>query len=145
MSVDVERILLEIETLPKTPQICLQGVKPFDDPLYGIGKVLDLKHNENEFVHPNFNIPYTNSILNAHNMFRSRLMRLKPKHCYTYHFDPSKRLHIPLLTNEKCMFIIEDEVFRYPADGNVYLIDTTKMHTAINASTEERIHIVGCV
>ena len=43
------------------------------------------------------------------------------------------------------MFIIDDMVYRYPADGRHHLIDTTKMHTAINASTEERIHLVGCV
>jgi hypothetical protein len=43
------------------------------------------------------------------------------------------------------MFIIDDEVHRYPADGNSYLLDTTKPHTAINGSYEDRYHIVGCV
>ena len=78
-------------------------------------------------------------------MCRSRLMKLEPFHCYSYHRDASKRIHIPLITNERCMFIIEDEVHRYPADGNSYIIDTTKMHTAINASYEDRYHIVGCL
>ena len=68
---------------------------------------------------------------------------MKPKTCYTYHKDYTKRIHIPIITNEKCMFIIDDEVVRFPADGDYYLVDTTKMHTAINASFEDRIHIVG--
>jgi len=41
--------------------------------------------------------------------------------------------------------IIDDEIIRYSADGNYYIMDTTKMHTAVNASFEERIHIVGCI
>jgi len=78
-------------------------------------------------------------------MYRTRVMRMKPKTCYTYHRDRTKRMHIPLVTNEKCMFIIDDIVYRYPANGKSYLIDTTLRHTAINASFEDRIHIVGCV
>ena len=30
-----------------------------------------------------------------------------------------------------------------PANGNHYIADTTKPHTFVNASREERIHIVG--
>ena len=70
---------------------------------------------------------------------------MKPKTCYTYHQDWSKRLHIPLITNENCFFIIDDKVSRHPADGRSYIVDTTKMHTFVNASLENRIHIVGCV
>ena len=78
-------------------------------------------------------------------MFRSRLMKMQPKTCYTYHWDPTKRMHKPLITNEDNFFIIEDELSRYPADGSYYLVDTTKKHTFVNASRENRIHIVGCV
>jgi len=66
------------------------------------------------------------------------------KTCYTYHQDPTKRIHIPLITNENCFMVIEDEIYRYPAEGDYYLVDTTKRHTFVNASFEERIHIVGC-
>jgi len=145
MSIDIDRILLELEILPKGSQVPLQGVEPNGDPLYGTGKVLELNHSEEEFIYPLFNIPYTNSIIKSLGMYRTRLMRMKPKVCYSYHYDLTKRIHIPLITNDKCMFIIDDKVYRYPADGNWYLIDTTKIHTAINASYEERIHIVGCV
>lgn len=145
MSIDIERILLELEIVPDGAQVCLQGISPNGDPHYGIGKVLELNHTEEEFIYPLFDMPYTNLVIESLSMYRTRVMRMKPQTCYTYHLDLTKRMHIPLITNERCMFIIDDMVYRYPADGRHYLIDTTKMHTAINASTEERIHLVGCV
>jgi len=146
MSIDIERILLELELLPEyDSQIMLQSVKGIDDPFYGIGKSKNLNHQEQEFTELLFDLKYTNKIIQENGMYRTRVMRMKPKTCYTYHRDHTKRMHIPLVTNEKCMFIIDDIVYRYPANGKSYLIDTTLRHTAINASFEDRIHIVGCV
>ena len=147
MSIDIEKILLEIKSLPEyDSQIMLQTVEGIDDPFYGIGRVKQLSHTEEEFTVPLFEeLHYTNSIIEMLGMHRTRLMKMKPKTCYTYHKDFSKRIHIPIITNEKCMFIIDDEVRRYPANGKWHLIDTTLWHTAINASYEERIHIVGCI
>ena len=147
MKINIDRILLELESLPcYEEQIALQGVKGQTDHFYGVGKLSDVGHKETEFVHPLFaSLKYTNEILFKLNMCRSRVMKLSPKKCYTYHRDPSERMHIPLITNENCMFIVDDKVYRYPADGNSYLINTTKKHTAINASSEDRYHIVGCI
>jgi len=147
MSIDINRILLELEYLPEyDTQIMLQGVNGILDPFYGIGNLKTADHYEEEFHFPLFEkLEYTNKIIKDLRIVRTRVMRMKPKTCYTYHRDWTKRLHIPLITNENCMFIIDDEVKRYPADGNYYIVDTTKMHTAINASFEERIHIVGCL
>ena len=78
-------------------------------------------------------------------MFRTRVLILKPKVCYSIHRDPFKRIHIPIITNEKCWLIVDKEIMHLPADGNYYKIDTTKQHTALNGSTEDRIHIVGCI
>ena len=100
---------------------------------------------ENMFTEFIYDMPYTNSILKEHNVYRARLMKLKPRSNYTYHQDYTKRFHIPLITNDKCFFVIDEKVIRYPADGNYYIVDTTKLHTAINASTENRIHIIGCI
>ena len=36
-------------------------------------------------------------------------------------------------------------VMHLPADGKHYVVDTTKPHTAVNASREKRVHIVGCI
>jgi len=76
-------------------------------------------------------------------MFRTRVMMMKPHRCYSYHKDPTPRIHIPLITDEKCMLIVDDKVIRLPADGNYYKIDTTLYHTALNGSNIERIHLVG--
>ena len=92
-----------------------------------------------------YDLPYTNSVLSDLKMYRSRLMNMPPKYCYSYHKDPTPRMHIPLITNENCFFVVDDEVIRLPADGNHYLIDTRKIHTFVNASWHHRLHIVGCV
>lgn len=146
MYIDVDLILLELENLPEyDDQVMLQGVTEGGDPFYGIGRSKESNHEEKCFTVPLFDFKYTNDIIQKLGMYRTRVMRLKPQTCYTYHRDRTMRMHIPLVTNDKCMFIIDDVVCRFPADGRSHLIDTTLRHTAINASLEERIHIVGCV
>ena len=143
---NIEKILDELKYLPEyNEQIMLQGVSSESDPSYGTGRLNDINNTEQEFKEFLFpELEYTNSILKELNMTRTRVMDMAPKTCYSYHQDPSKRVHIPLITNEKCFFVIADEVVRLPADGNYYVIDTTKMHTFVNASFEHRIHIIGC-
>ena len=141
---DLNKIKDEIKTLPKwDEQICLQGTKTIKDPFAGIGKAIDLPEKEIEFTYPLFDIPYINSIIKEHDLYRVRLMKLKRKTCYTYHRDQGKRFHIPIITNENCFFIVDEELIRYPADGNYYIVNTSKKHTAINASREDRIHLIG--
>ena len=143
MRIDIDHILLEIESLPEyKTQLSLQITS---DGNSGEGKLEKLNHVEKDFNIFAYDLPYTNSILTQLGMYRSRLMRMKPKTCYSYHWDPTKRMHIPLITNEDNFFVIDDEISRYPADGSYYLIDTTKKHTFVNASFENRLHIVGCV
>ena len=147
MSIDIERILLELELLPQYKnQISLQTVEGETDPNYGTGQLNNLKHKEEDFNIPLFpQLKYVNSIIKKLKMFRTRVMRMSSKTCYSYHKDPSQRIHIPLITNENCFFVVDDKVLRCPADENYYLIDTTKKHTFVNASFEERIHLVGGV
>jgi hypothetical protein len=143
MRIDIDHILLEIESLPEyKTQLSLQITS---DGNSGEGKLEKLNHVEKDFNIFAYDLPYTNSVLAQLGMYRSRLMRMKPKTCYSYHWDPTKRMHIPLITNEDNFFVIDDEVSRYPADGSYYLVDTTKKHTFVNASFDSRVHIVGCV
>ena len=147
MNINIDKILLELKSLPKyDTQISLQTVKGCTDYNYGTGMFTSLNNNkEKNFIIPLFDIPYTNSIIKDLGMYRTRLMRMHSKTCYSYHIDPTQRIHIPLITNDNCFMVIDDEVIRYPADGNYYIMNTTKIHTAVNASFKERIHIVGCV
>lgn len=143
ISIDIDHILLELESLPEyDTQLSLQ-VTPSGSS--GEGKLNNLNFLEKDFNVFAYDLPYTNSILSELGMYRTRLMNMKPKTCYSYHWDPTKRMHIPLITNENNFFVIDDEVSRYPADGSYYLVDTTKKHTFVNASFENRLHIVGCV
>ena len=141
---DLNKIKSEINLLPSfDEQICLQGTKTNKDPFAGTGRVLNLPEKEIEFTYPIFDIPYINSIIEEHHLYRVRLMVLKPKRCYTYHYDLTKRFHIPIKTNDKCFFIVDKEVVQFPADGNYYILDTTKNHTALNGSMEDRLHLIG--
>jgi hypothetical protein len=141
---DLNKIKEEIKTLPKyKEQICLQGTETIKDPFAGIGSARDLPEKEIQFTYPLFDIPYINSIIKEHNLYRVRLMRLKSKTCYSYHRDQCRRFHIPIITNDNCFFVIEDRLARMPANGKYYIIDTNKKHTAVNASWDDRIHLIG--
>jgi len=145
--IDINVILKELKYLPKyEEQIMLQRHPDSDNFEYGTESWVDLKHPESEFILPIYDkLEYTNLIMKTLGMSRTRVMKVKAKSCYSYHRDLSERIHIQLITNEKCFFVIENEVIRLPADGNYYVIDTRKMHTFVNASFEDRIHIVGCI
>lgn len=143
---DLERIILELESLPDfEDQICLQGLSPSADPFSGVGRANRLGGDESKFVHKLFNLPYINQIIDELGLFRTRVLSMEPKTCYTFHMDYTPRIHIPVITNPKCFMVEQDKVKWYPADGSYYKIDTTKYHTFVNASKERRIHIVGCV
>ena len=80
---------------------------------------------------------------------RSRLMCKNMHTTYSVHKDKKKRYHMALDTHEHAYFIfpkkglIQDrkEIFRIPADGCVYEVDTTKMHTVANCGPD-RTHLV---
>ena len=147
MSLDLDKIKEELKRLPKfKDQICLQGVEDNPDPFFGCGKVDSLEpHKETDFTEFNFDLPYINHIIDELNLYRTRVLVLHPKVCYTLHRDPSKRIHIPVVTNDLCWVIVNKEIMHLPADGRYYEIDTTQEHTALNGSWEARTHIVGCI
>jgi hypothetical protein len=75
---------------------------------------------------------------------RVRLMKLDPKTCLSWHVDDTPRLHYPILTQEGCFLVIEDEVMHLPL-GKWYMADTTKKHTAFNGTKNSRIHLVAAI
>ena len=79
---------------------------------------------------------------------RTRLMRMRPKSCLSIHADPAPRYHLALSTNPACYIIgvsgAEGLFYHIPADGRLYEMDAHKMHTAMNSSREDRIHLVVC-
>jgi hypothetical protein len=152
-NIDVEKIKTELNVIPDiTRQLCLQGVEGSNDPFLGVGQSGSKNswerkqihsHKTTEFKFPLFDMPYTNDLIENFKMTHTRLMYLKPKRCYSYHRDNLKRIHLVVTTNEDCWIIIEKQVFHLPINGSYFIVDTTKMHTAVNASDEGRIHIIG--
>lgn len=78
---------------------------------------------------------------------RARIHTITPFSVLEAHRDFEKRYHIALVTDPACKFIDmeDDRTYHIPADGYVYEVDTTRIHTFVNASNNcNRTHIVVC-
>lgn len=88
--------------------------------------------------------------LTDYTVCRSRIFVLGQgnKSEYGIHRDPTKRLHVPIVTNNTCgfNFYTDDHEHRLTeqleADGSVYIVDTTVLHNTQNTHSDDRIHIV---
>lgn len=80
-------------------------------------------------------------------VYRARIMLAREKGCYSIHQDFSPRLHLPLVTNKQCNFLLTDplQMFHLPADGTTTWVDTRRPHTFMNGSTHKRLHLVMIV
>lgn len=108
------------------------------------------KYNEEDFSvlcsafkNTNFELVY-NSLKKQYKIGRIRLMKSKPKTCLSWHTDSNIRIHYPIKTQVGCFMIIEDEV-KHLTNNTWWLTNTFPLHTAINASKEDRIHLVAVV
>ena len=158
-----ENLSILLNRVPlRTNQVCLMHQDNCNNPYYaGCGSLLlkgdystgwqikkTVIYQEKEFVIFNKELKNTyfytiyKEISNHLKITRMRIMALNQKCCLTWHRDPGKRIHIPIITDEKCKFVLEDTAFHLPADGSAYIIDTTKYHTVFNGSTIIRIHLV---
>ncbi|MBY0383639.1 aspartyl/asparaginyl beta-hydroxylase domain-containing protein [bacterium] len=128
-------------------QVCSQS--PTDE-LLSCGSTKDLYIQEHEFstLHPFYKDSYIEHLLESlpFPVTRLRWMSLAARGCYSFHKDLTWRLHIPIITSHDAFFL-----FRTPSElhtleeGVCYKVDTTKTHTALNTSLEERVHLVGCI
>lgn len=58
-----------------------------------------------------------------------------------YFLTKCHRIHVPLLTNPKVAYVIEDKEY-YWERGNVYEFDNTRLHGVVNNSDSPRVHLV---
>ena len=118
-------------------------------------KVMKYLGISNSFEHKNPTQLYTNEIEKVVESFeklgfyprRVRLSILKAGKQGDYHRDAPDghymvRAHIPLQTNDKCFFILENKSYNMKNDGSVYLVDVSKWHQIKNLSNEDRYHII---
>ena len=76
---------------------------------------------------------------------RFRILLKQPRSTLSWHRDPEPRLHIPIITNQGCIMVIDKVAQHMPADGSVWITNNTKYHNAFNGGEEDRIHLVACV
>lgn len=110
------------------------------------------RSNSKDFKETDFSVLNTKphweltKFITENNLYRTRILKLLPKVCYTYHQDWTKRVHLAVTTHPFCFMVENNTLIHIPADSHPYLVDTTQPHLALNASIDyERIHIVGCV
>jgi hypothetical protein len=78
-------------------------------------------------------------------IFRLRWMKLSEKSCYSFHKDWSKRLHIPIITSKDSYFLFQNPLELAQLEENhAYVVDTTRVHTAINTGSCARVHLIAC-
>lgn len=119
-----------------------------EDPFYSaVGKLKrNRKESEYSAMNPLFKDTVFEKIIYDNKLFRTRLMWVHPYACYSIHRDASPRIHIPLLTNDQCLFVFpKDSSIFYLPPGKIYEVDTTKSHSFCNFSETSRLHLVGCV
>jgi len=131
-------------------QIICQSLKENPNQWHlGVGSIEELEEKEEKkynHLHTDLSGSYLEKIINQHKGYRTRIMLMPPRHCYSIHEDPSKRIHIPIVTSGQCWMIWPGFNACYQLKTNLcYLTDTTKPHTFINGGTENRIHIVMCI
>ena len=85
------------------------------------------------------------TLLTKYKLGRIRLLWKLPRTTLSWHRDPEKRLHIPIVTNPGALMVIDNEVMHMPADGRVWITDNTKYHNAFNGGEIDRIHLVATV
>ena len=73
-----------------------------------------------------------------------RLMKMLPKKAMWMHNDPGMvRYHFAIITNENCFILYRDHGhYHIPNNGMCYYMNTEEYHSAVNASREDRIHLV---
>jgi hypothetical protein len=74
---------------------------------------------------------------------QARLIKLKPEECYRSHSDIDDRYHLSIISDHACLVDLDDNVM-YPTtvDGQWYLMDAGKRHSAVNFSGQTRIQLV---
>lgn len=78
---------------------------------------------------------------------RARISLLRANSESSWHRDAlpevyAVRLHIPIITNDKCVFKTETEQEFIPADGAGYLVRVNRLHQVVNQSDQDRYHLI---
>jgi len=131
-------------------QIMLQTHDPnVDDYMNGAGRIADALYTDEtmyKYIQPSLKGTNIEKFLIDNNVFRSRLMLVNPKKCYSVHKDPSARLHLALQTNDQAFFMFpyRNKFHTVRENRTTYYVNTMEYHSFANCGTEDRIHLVMC-
>jgi hypothetical protein len=166
--IDVDRLAAEVRklisenNLQDRSQISLTSISGDNDWDCSVGSLMNLAKPERYYSVLNSALTdtYIAQLLTKYKRFyRWRILIRHPGTTYTVHTDSAskavinKRLHIPVISNPDSYFCFYDQK---PADGlsvvvkhhvmlpgNVYEVNTSLYHTAVNYGNMPRYHIVG--
>jgi hypothetical protein len=132
---------------PIDNQIVCQTINQNDSDWFcGAGRIDELEESdETKYIHINPALEGSEIAKNILKFkgFRSRIMILPSRKCYSIHADPSPRIHIPIITNTQCWILWpEKSVCKRLLPGVAYWTDTRVNHSFINGSTQNRIHLI---
>ena len=120
-----------------------QGLRRAGD-FEGIGDLRN-RPDKKEFIDWQFGTELLQSVahlLGIRNSGRVRMLTMKPMTTYSLHYDFDLwRVHIPLITNPDAFVFVDGKMWHLPA-GGAYLVKVEHHHLALNAGTENRVHIV---
>ena len=131
-------------------QIICQGLEENCADWYtGVGRIDELEEkDEKNYIHLNVNLKNTALVnfITDNRGYRTRIMSMPSRQCYSIHKDPGPRVHLPISTNSQCWMIWPtlSKCYRMP-EGILFWTDTTKEHTFINGDIKDRIHLVMCI
>ena len=115
-----------------------------------IPKRLDLNKPTGEFFNdpwetlPEFkNTPIGNLLDSLGNIGQARLLCLESAESYTAHADPDDRMHLAIVTNPYSFLVdvSDNHLYHLPVDGQLWHMDTGKIHVAANWGSRTRIHL----
>lgn len=95
-------------------------------------------------IKPEFiNTPLGEVLQSLGNIGEARLLKLSSAETYTAHADPDDRIHLSIITNPYTYLqdLSNNHMYHLPADGELWLMDTGKVHVAANFGGRERIHL----
>ena len=96
-----------------------------------------------QFVGTQFETVYR-ALEQRYHLGRVRLMRSTSRSCLSWHIDDHPRVHYPIKTQDGCLMVIENESYQLP-NNTWWWTNTLLNHTAVNASMEDRIHLVATI
>jgi hypothetical protein len=114
------------------------------------GKRLDLNRPTGKFfndpweVLPEFkDTPIGEVLKSIGNIGQARLLKLESAESYTAHADPDDRIHLAIITNSFSFLVDIDDnkLYHLPADGQLWYMDTGKLHVATNWGGKARTHL----